>query len=127
MLLLTSRARALRTDPVALWWHLAERMPPKSPDRCETQAGLILLAALAAQAAADPDVIVARLLRATGWASGDGTELTERAAGHASWSTMAVLWRLGAFTDDGPRHPATKLTRDGMTFARAALHSWPQR
>jgi hypothetical protein len=68
-----------------------------------------------------------RHLRASGWASGDGTELTERAAGHASWSTMAVLRRLGAFTDDGPRHPATKLTRDGMTFARAALYSWPQR
>ena len=97
-------------------------MPPKSPDRCETQAGLVLLAVLAAQAAAHPDVIVARLLRAIGWASGDGTKLTERAAGHASWSTMAVLRRLGALTDDGPRHRATKLTRDGMTFARAALY-----
>ena len=123
MLLLTSRARALRTHPVALWWHLAERMPPKSPDRCENQAGLILLAVLAAQAAADPDVIVARLLRAIGWASCDGTELTERAAGHASWSTMTVLRRLGALTGNGPRH----LTRDGLTFARAALYSWPQR
>jgi pRiA4b ORF-3-like protein len=127
MLLLTSRARALRTDPVALWWHLAERMPPKSPDRCENQAGLILLAALAAQAAGDPDMIVARLLSAIGWACGDGTELTERAAGHASWNTMAVLRRLGTLTDDGPRYPATKLTRDGMTFTRAALCSWPQR
>ncbi len=58
---------------------------------------------------------------------GDGAELTERAAGHASWSTMAVLRRLGALTDDGPRHRATKLTRDCMTFARAALYSWPQR
>ena len=101
--------------------------PPKSPDRCEAQAGLILLAVLAAQAAAHPDVIVARLLRAIGWASGDGTELTERAAGHASWSTMAALRQLGALTDDGPRHRATKLTRDGVTFARAALYSWPQR
>jgi NAD(P)-dependent dehydrogenase (short-subunit alcohol dehydrogenase family) len=27
MLMLTSRARELRADPVALWWHLAERMP----------------------------------------------------------------------------------------------------
>src|SRR5215813_13237355 len=31
MLMLTSRARGLRDDPVALWWHLAERTPPKSP------------------------------------------------------------------------------------------------
>lgn len=127
MLLLTSQARALRTDPVALWRHLAERMPPKSPGRCEHQAGLILLTALAAQAADDPDVIVARVLSAIGWACGDGTELTERAASHASWATMAVLRRLGALTDDGPRYPAAKLTRDGLTFARAALRSWPQR
>lgn len=29
MLLLTSRARALRTDPPVLWRHLAQRMPPR--------------------------------------------------------------------------------------------------
>ena len=40
MLLLTAAGRRLRTDPVSLWWHLAERMPPRSADRCETQAGL---------------------------------------------------------------------------------------
>ncbi len=81
VLLLTSRARKLRTDPVALWWHLAESMPPESPDRCETQAGLILLAVLATQTADGPDVIVARLLSAIGWINGDGTELDELTAG----------------------------------------------
>ncbi len=126
MLLLTSRARVLRTDPVALWWHLAERTPPKSQDPCENQAGLILLAVLAAQAAGDPDVITARLLRAIGWINGDGTELTELAAGHASWNTKTVLRRLGALTNDAHRRPATKPTADGVTFARAALRSWPQ-
>ena len=50
MLLLTAGGRKLRADPVALWWHLAERMPVKSVDRCETQAGLIWLLAVAAQA-----------------------------------------------------------------------------
>jgi hypothetical protein len=38
----------LRHDPAGLWWHLAERMPPRSADRCEMQAGLLLLAAVVA-------------------------------------------------------------------------------
>ena len=44
-LLRTARGRAAATDPLALWWQLAERMPLRSADACETQAGLILLAA----------------------------------------------------------------------------------
>src|SRR5262249_55361201 len=126
MLMLTSRARGLRDDPVALWWHLAERMPPKSPDACESQAGLILLAALAAQAAEDPDVTTARPLSAIGWVTGDGTELTELTAGHASWDTRTVLRRLGALTDDGHLPPAAKPTAEGVAFAPAALRTWPQ-
>lgn len=125
MLLLTSRARDLRADSVALWWHLAERMPPKSPDRCEIQAGLILLAVLAAQADGDPDSITARLLGAIGWVNGDGTDLDDLAAGHASWDTKTVLRRLGALADDGRLRPAAKPTPDGVTLARAALRSWP--
>jgi hypothetical protein len=123
MLLLTSHARELRTDPVALWWHLAARMPPKSPDHCETQAGLIVLAALAAQTIDEPDVIAAHLLSAIGWINGDGTELTDLTAGHASWDTKTVLRRLGALTDDGHLLRAARLTSEGVTFARAALLS----
>ena len=124
-LMLTSHARKLRTDPVGLWCHLAKRMPPKSSDLCETQAGLILLAVLAAEVADDPDVITVSLLAAIGWIHGDGTELTELTAGHASWDTKAVLRRLGAFTDDGRWSPALKPTAEGVTFARATLRSWP--
>jgi hypothetical protein len=38
-LLLTQRGRMLRSDPVALWWQLAEMMPLRSTDECEKQAG----------------------------------------------------------------------------------------
>ncbi len=124
-LLLTSRARKLRGDPVALWWHLAERMPPKSADPCETQAGLILLLVLAAEAAEHPDVIIARLLGEIGWVNEDGTELTELAAGQAAWDTKTVLRRLGALTDDSPWRSAVRPTAEGVAFARAALHNWP--
>lgn len=125
MLLLTSTARRLRNDPVALWWHLAERMPPRSSDSCETQAGLIRLATLAAEAPGDPDEIAARLLDAIGWVSGDGSDLTKFAAGRASWDTETVLRRLGAFTDDGHPGRVATPTPEGVTFARAALRTWP--
>jgi hypothetical protein len=124
-LLLTSHARNLRTDPVALWWHLAKRMPPTSRDACESQAGLILLLVLAAGAAEDPDAITARLLGAIGWVNADGTELTEFDAGQASWDTETVLRRLGAFTGDDPWLSAMQPTAEGVAFARAALRNWP--
>ena len=123
MLLLTSRARAVRTDPSALWWHLAQRMPPASRDHCETQAGLILLTVIAARAEGDPDVTVARLLNAIGWVTGNGTDLDGRAAGQACWDTKTALRRLGALTGNWRSEaPST----DGVTFARAALQSWPR-
>lgn len=122
MLLLTSRARAVRTDPAGLWWHLAQRMPPASRDRCETQAGLILLAVIAARAEGDPDVTIARLLNAIGWVSGNGTELNRRAAAQACWGTKTALRRLRALTGEWQSETPTT---DGITFARAALQSWP--
>jgi len=67
----------------------------------------------------------ARLLSAIGWVNGDGTELTELTAGDASWDTRIVLRRLGAFTD-GHLRPAATPSAEGVTFARAALRTWPQ-
>jgi pRiA4b ORF-3-like protein len=122
MLLLTSRARAVRTDPAGLWWHLAQRMPPTSRDQCETQAGLILLTVIAARAEGDPDFTVARLLNAIGWVTGNGTDLDRRTAGQACWDTKTALRRLGALTGDWRSEAPTT---NGVTFARAALQSWP--
>ncbi len=125
MLLATSRGRALRDDPAGLWWHLAERMPPRSADRCETQAGLLLLAAVAARFPDDLDGFLARQLGAIGWISGDGTSLTGSAAAHAAWDTRTVLLRLGAFSYDRQSFRLGKPTPEGITFARAALRTWP--
>jgi Plasmid pRiA4b ORF-3-like protein len=125
MLLATSRGRALRADPGGLWWHLAERMPLRSADRCEVQAGLLLLAGVAAQVTGDVDAIVARMLGAIGWIASGGTELTRSMAARADWDTKTVLRRLGGFSPDrfdlGPEQP----TPEGVTFARAALRTWP--
>jgi hypothetical protein len=122
MLVLTPRARAVRTDAPALWWHLAQRMPPASRDQYETQAGLILLIVIAARAEGDPDVTAARLLSAIGWVNADGTDLDRHAAARACWDTKAALRRLGALTGDWRSEAPSA---DGITFARAALQNWP--
>jgi hypothetical protein len=54
-LLITSRGRTAAADPLALWWQIAERMPLRSADACEAQAGLTYLVLVAAQAPGDPD------------------------------------------------------------------------
>ncbi|GAA5134019.1 plasmid pRiA4b ORF-3 family protein [Pseudonocardia adelaidensis] len=123
-LLLTTRGRRLRTDPVGLWWHVAERAPLASRDRCETQAGLILVIAVAAGVTDDLDAVIARTLNAIGWTRGDGRPLTGYDAGYAAWGTRTLLRRLDALTGGSYRREE-RPTPHGITFARAALRIWP--
>ncbi len=125
-LVLTKRGREVHNDPIALWWQLAERMPPTSKDACESQAGLILLATLAAQSTDQPNRTIAETLAAIGWMGMDGTPMTPAMAGRAAWDTSTVLFRLGAFIDEpGIRGRSAKPTPQGVMFARAALRTWP--
>ena len=124
-LVLTHRGRAMRTDPVKLWWHLAERMPLSSTDACEAQAGLLLMVGVAARLTDDLYATVASLLSAIGWMGGDGTPVNGALAGRAAWDSNSVLWRLGAYAADRGPSRSEKLTTDGVTFARAALRTWP--
>lgn len=126
-LLLTARGSAVRAHPVALWWHLAERMPVPSALPCEAHAGLIVLTCVAARFTDTLDETTGRLLAAMGWASPDGTPLTGAAAAGAAWSTRTVLRRLGAFPGVPGRDQPDRPAPDGVTFARAALLSWPGR
>jgi hypothetical protein len=123
-LLLTTRGRRLLADPVALWWHVAERTPSASRESIEPQAGLTLLIAVAAGATKHADAIIVRTLRAIGWMRGDGNPLTARDAGGAVRDTRALLRRLDALTGDTFRRDE-RPTPDGVTFARAALRGWP--
>jgi hypothetical protein len=123
----TARGAAVRSDPEALWWHLAERMPVTSPATGEVHAGLVLLICVAARFTDTLDETIARMLFAAGWTSAGGTPLTWTEAAQAAWTTRTVLRRLGVFCGaPGPDH-ADRPTADGVTFARAALFTWPDR
>lgn len=125
-LLQTSRGRAVVDDPVALWWHLAERMPIPSGDQFERHAGLLFLVAIAGGPGDDAEEAVAHILGSIGWMLPDGTAPTSWEARAAARDSYDVLRRLGAITSErfpfGPDTP----TMDGALFARAALTAWPK-
>lgn len=124
---ITARGRALRSDPVALWWRLAESMPAAKDD-CGRQAGLLLLVMVAAGVTMDRDEAIAALLTAIGWQTRYGEPLDSFAVRDAARSTRAVLRRIGALSgDSGTLAPDQAPAREGVAFARAALLSWPPR
>lgn len=124
-LLATARGKAVCGDPVAPWWHLAERMPALSNDRCERQAGLLYLLGVAADDA-DPDGVAVDLLGAIGWMNGGGAPLSRSIASRAAWGTKDVLQRL-RILDCGLRavDRRERVTPGAVVFARAAVQSWP--
>ena len=112
----------LADDPVGLWWHLATRLPlsgaPYGHD-----AGLVALLAIAAGAGPAGQAAV---MTAIGWQRFDGEPMTPADVRGDASETVGVLERMGAFAP----HPEGDLwngptTRDGATFARAALRAWP--
>jgi len=126
-LLVTARGKALRSDPAGLWWHLAERTPVASADRSVRDAGLLYLAAVAAEVTEDVDALVAELLNALGWMSGDGSPITALSAATASFDAKATLRRLGLLQRVGSGlDRRERTTRAAVDFARAALKTWPR-
>jgi hypothetical protein len=125
LLLLTALGRKLRSDPVALWWHVAERMPLKSSDRFATQAGLTWLLAVAARPGRDPAEFVAQALAGMGWRLSTGSWPDSVDAASAAFDIRDMLRRLGGVTDDRPGYGREILNADGATFARAAVATWP--
>lgn len=124
-LLTTAGGGAVGSDPVALWWHLAERMPLGSRDESERQAGLVLLLAVGARATGGVDALVAEVLAARGWRHEDGTPLRASTGARILWDNVAVLWRIGALTSGRDAGWPGTATPEGVSFTRAALRSWP--
>lgn len=125
-LLQTSRGRGVADDPVALWWHLAERMPIPSGDPFESQASLLFLVAIAGGPDDNVEETVAHVLGSIGWMRRDAGAPTSWEARAAARDTYDILRRLGAITSERfPLGPDTP-TLDGTLFARAALSIWPK-
>jgi Plasmid pRiA4b ORF-3-like protein len=121
----TAIGRALRGDPVGLWWHLARRLPVRSNDVCAYQASLLYLAAVAAGIADGHDQIVADLLDAIGWMRGNGTPITAGSAAQAAFDIRDTLRRMGLLDGGRGLDREERLTKNAVTFARAALATWP--
>jgi hypothetical protein len=134
-LVLTTAGEVLRRDPVALWWHLAQRMPLRSAAVSEVQPGLILLACVAARCTDTINATIARMLTAIGWVNSNGVPLTGSEAASATSGTRAVLRRLGALPPGSGAGRPGRLGRpapepptpEGVAFAHAALLTWPVR
>ena len=119
----TTRGRDLADDPVGLWWQLAGALPLGGRDAADAgwQAGVLLLALMAASATDNVEVTVARLLTGLGWAVGNGQPIDRRTATGLIAEDVHLLHRVGAFAHrrrDG--WPGT-VTPDGIALARAAL------
>lgn len=126
-LLATARGRALRNDPVGLWWHLAERTPAASKDPSVYQAGLLQLAVVAAGVGAGGGAIVAELLGALGWMCGDGSPITAQSAAAATSEVRATMRSMGLLQRDGSALDRREgPTKGAVDFARAALTAWPR-
>jgi hypothetical protein len=123
-LLLTPRGRSVRDNPLALWWQLAAMMPLPSAQEYETDAGMLLLVAMAA-AADNVPATASDLLSMLGWAHANGEPLSDWAASSAAWDTDAVLRRLGCYVQEDRVFRSDKPTPHGVQFARAALRTWP--
>lgn len=116
-LLPTRAGRALRDDPVGLWWHVVGRLPLERSGFARDAA---LLALLDRAGGGGGRAAVVDVLRALGWAQPTGGPVTAADVSRAIRDTEEVLRRLGVLPrgwrrDAGALHPGLE------TVARAAL------
>jgi hypothetical protein len=96
----TAAGRRLTEDPVALWRHIAGRLPMGKPG-VEQDAALVLLLHVAA-GTADPSERIGAGLTALGWRYRSGEPLSRYAGRDSAGDTYSVLRRLGALPAGEP-------------------------
>ncbi|GAB3732692.1 plasmid pRiA4b ORF-3 family protein [Nocardiopsis nanhaiensis] len=123
-LMVTPDGRKAATGPVALWTHLAERMPVDELRSGSSHGGLLLLLAVAG---GEGDVLTAvgRALSALGWRNlqPEDKSVVRGAVLDLVRDSHDVLSFLGAL--DGRGRDA-RPTAEGKLLARAALQTWPR-
>jgi hypothetical protein len=120
----TARGRDLAGDPVGLWWHLAGELPVGGRDvaDAEWQAGVLLLALMAAGSTDNAEVTIAKLLTGLGWAVGDGQPIDRRTVAALIAADVHLLRQLGGFERDLRGGWPGTVTPDGIGLACAALN-----
>ncbi len=118
ILLATPSGRAVRNDPVKLWWDLAANVPPRRAQRLELQATVLLLTAVAAQLPEDPLQFATDWLEKFGYGFRDGLPMTKWTARHSAEIAYTVLLRTGAI-ERGEILQPDRATPQGALFARA--------
>jgi hypothetical protein len=119
----TARGRELAADPVGLWWHLTGALPVGGRDVSdpEWQAGVLLLALMAAGSTDNAEVTIAKLLTGLGWAVEDGQPIDRRTVTGLIAADVHLLRQLGAFERDRRGSWPGAVTDGGMALARGAL------
>jgi len=113
ILLLTKAGVAAQRDPDRLWEHLADRLIPKSDEKFEAQATLLMLAFAAASVGSTlPFDKMTALLAELGWRYSDGRPISE-----SSLRQLLVYEVLINVTDQ----PVTRARRNIVSPAAAAL------
>ena len=97
-LLLTPTGRRVRGDQRALWDHLAEQIPPKTNEKSERVAGLLLLLTVAV-AQGNVFVEAAELMVGLGWQV-DGMPIEKGDVMQLAGDVRTVLDALGGWSDD---------------------------
>ena len=112
-LLLTKAGVAAQRDADRLWEHLAGRLIPKSNEKFDAQATMLMLAFAAASAGAKlPFDTMTALLAELGWRYSDGRSISE-----SSLRQLPVYDVLMNVTDQ----PVTRARRNIVSHAAAAL------
>jgi hypothetical protein len=119
----TARGRELAGDPAGLWRHLAGALPVGGRDVSdpEWQAGVLLLALMAAGSTDNAEMTIAKLLTGLGWAVGDGQPIDRRTVTGLIAADVHLLGQLGAFERDRRGSWPGAVTDGGMALARGAL------
>jgi hypothetical protein len=120
----TKLGRALRADPLSLWWHVAECLPDARSE-AEEDAGLLLLVVVASGTPVNTtmlDRLLCKGMAALGWQiARTGEALNDWQAFAAARNTWTALRRLGGLPEDDWNVPAAPATPAGIQLARAAL------
>ncbi len=117
---LSRAAAAAYTDPDRLWRHLAQVLPPGKPRTFDCQAGLLVLAQIAATGASDTDA-VGRALTDLGWRTSDGRRIDGFHVYDATRSVHDVLASLDPSTHRRMRRTEDRFGPAARQLALEAL------